>query len=172
MCALYAVKHSNYALKLLCFAGEVSKNFNGRNALFQGETFQRFDEARLEVLPTKYPISSKWPGVQRHTEAAVTLNDGYSYFFKGQKSDYFYTLFISTVLDVIHVFFCDIGTGNSTILTTEWKLVIQKKRLDLGWADNVRKVDDTNQNKSVDITSSAFHLYFSLYIWFCMILTS
>ena len=34
----------------------------------------------------KRTISSKWPGVPNNIEAAVRLNDGYIYFFKGERS--------------------------------------------------------------------------------------
>lgn len=45
-----------------------------------------FDETAEDVVAgSKRAMSTKFPGVPTDVEAAVRLNDGYMYFFKGER---------------------------------------------------------------------------------------
>ena len=53
--------------------------------LRQGTHYWQFDESRLTVSPARGSIRSKWPGAPQNIDAAVRLNDGYLYLFKGSR---------------------------------------------------------------------------------------
>ena len=53
--------------------------------LRQGAHYWQFDESRLTVSPARGSIRSKWPGAPQNIDAAVRLNDGYLYLFKGSR---------------------------------------------------------------------------------------
>ena len=55
--------------------------------LFQDDKFSLWHENYRRGPPSGYPktISSFWKGIPNNIEAALSINDGYTYFFKGHK---------------------------------------------------------------------------------------
>lgn len=55
---------------------------NNRTYIFAGERFWRYND-RLKMLDIGYPKPMRrWPGIPSHIDAAATLNNGKTYFFK------------------------------------------------------------------------------------------
>lgn len=64
---------------------DAAVNYNGVLYVFKDDKFSLWHENYRTGPPSGYPkaISSFWKGIPNNIEAALNINDGYTYFFKG-----------------------------------------------------------------------------------------